>query len=196
MKQCVFNSQDYESPDGMLTSVWGPNMWHVLHTISFNYPVNPTKEEKTRYMNFIKSLQYVLPCRYCRINVKKNLKILKFSIKDMKNRDSFSRFIYKLHNLVNKMLGKSIPITYCEVRERYEHFRSRCVTEKIPKCRNTQKKQSATKTKKTKKKKKTKEKGCVKPLYGVKSMSVINIVPRRKGAKTIKISPKCVLSKK
>ena len=199
MKQCVFNSQDYESPDGMLTSVWGPNMWHVLHTISFNYPVNPTKEEKKRYMEFIKSLQYVLPCRYCRINVKKNLKTLKFSIKDMKNRDSFSRFIYKLHNLVNKMLGKNISITYCEVRERYEHFRSRCVTEKIPKCKNTQKKQSATKTKKTKKtkrSKKTKEKGCVKPLYGVKSMSVINIVPRRKGVKTIKISPKCVLSKK
>ena len=28
----------------MLTSVWGPSLWHSLHTISFNYPVKPTKE--------------------------------------------------------------------------------------------------------------------------------------------------------
>ena len=35
----VFNSNDFNSGDGMLTSVWGP-MWHTLHAVSFNYPVN------------------------------------------------------------------------------------------------------------------------------------------------------------
>ena len=44
----------------MLTSVWGPSLWHALHCISFNYPVSPTQEEKTRYMDFIKSLQLQL----------------------------------------------------------------------------------------------------------------------------------------
>jgi hypothetical protein len=29
-----------------MTSVWGSPMWHVLHTISFNYPIKPTKEQK------------------------------------------------------------------------------------------------------------------------------------------------------
>ena len=53
MKQCVFNKKDYNSGDGMLTSVWGPNLWHVLHTMSFNYPVNPTEQDKIHYMNFI-----------------------------------------------------------------------------------------------------------------------------------------------
>ena len=38
----TFNKQDYESGDGMLTSVWGPLFWHSIHTMSFNYPVRPT----------------------------------------------------------------------------------------------------------------------------------------------------------
>ena len=42
----VFTKEDYKSGDGMLTSVWGPPMWHFLHTMSFNYPVNPTAEDK------------------------------------------------------------------------------------------------------------------------------------------------------
>jgi len=29
----------YNSDEGMLTKVWGPPLWHVLHTISFNYKV-------------------------------------------------------------------------------------------------------------------------------------------------------------
>ena len=49
----VFNKNDYESNDGMMTSVWGPALWHSLHTMSFNYPVNPTKKEKINYKKFI-----------------------------------------------------------------------------------------------------------------------------------------------
>ena len=33
----------------MLTSVWGPSLWQYLHTMSFNYPVKPTKEDKKNY---------------------------------------------------------------------------------------------------------------------------------------------------
>ena len=47
MKHCkkgsIFSHDEFNSPDGMLTSVWGPSLWHSLHTISFNYPNNPTK---------------------------------------------------------------------------------------------------------------------------------------------------------
>ena len=46
MVKKVFSNEDCNSGDGMLTSVWGPPMWHTLHTISFNYPVKPTKEQK------------------------------------------------------------------------------------------------------------------------------------------------------
>ena len=46
MSKPIFAKDDYNSPDGMLTSVWGPPMWHSLHTISFNYPIKPTNEQK------------------------------------------------------------------------------------------------------------------------------------------------------
>ena len=65
---------DYNSGDGMLTTVWGPSLWHTLHIISFNYPVKPTKEERVHYYTFVMSLKNVLPCRYCRDNFITNIK--------------------------------------------------------------------------------------------------------------------------
>ena len=60
----VYDKNDFSSGDGMLTSVWGPSLWHFLHPMSFNYPVKPTKEDKQYYMNFIHSLKFILPTAY------------------------------------------------------------------------------------------------------------------------------------
>ena len=68
----VFTKKDFISGDGFLTSVWGPAIWHSLHTMSFNYPVNPTQEDKKHYKNYVQSLQHVLPCKICRNNLKTN----------------------------------------------------------------------------------------------------------------------------
>jgi len=125
----VFRKNDFSSGDGMVTKIWGPAAWHFLHTISFNYPVKPTAEDKKQYRDFILNLKYTLPCKYCRINLKNNFKKKPLSMCFMDSRDTFSRYIYELHELVNKMLGKKSNLTYCDVRERYEHFRSRCTEE-------------------------------------------------------------------
>jgi len=61
----AFTKKDFHSGDGMLTTVWGPSMWHFLHTMSFNYPGEPTDEQKKHYMDFILNLRNVLPCKYC-----------------------------------------------------------------------------------------------------------------------------------
>ena len=61
---------------------------------------------------------------------KRILKILKLTNKDLKNRKKFSKYMYKLHNIVNKMLNKKNYLTYSDVRDRYENFRSRCTTTK------------------------------------------------------------------
>jgi len=171
----VYTRKQYNSGEGMLTSVWGPGLWFFLHTISFNYPHHPTREQKKYYKNFLLQLQHILPCRYCRENLKKNLKVLPLKNKDLKNRESFSRWLYNLHELENKMLGKKSGLTYADVRERHEHFRSRC-----------------TKSKKTRKKRKKKENGCTDPLYGTKSKCVIKIVPQEKKCKTFQMDKKCV----
>ena len=164
----TFSRKDYMSGDGMLTSVWGPAAWHLLHTISFNYPIHPTEENKKYYKEFVESLKNVLPCKYCRMNLENNLKAHPIKPCHMKNRDTFSRYIYNLHEIINKMLGKTSGLSYCDVRERYEHFRSRCTQNDAPKIfkfNNTRKK---------------KEKGCTEPLYGEKAKCVIQIVPQEK----------------
>jgi hypothetical protein len=176
----TFGKKDFSSGDGFQTSIWGPLIWTALHTISFNYPVVPTTEDKTHYKDFIYSLRYILPCKYCRINLTKNLKQKPLLNCHMANRETFSRYIYELHELVNKMLGKKSNLTYCDVRERYEHFRSRCTEEK-PKIFNF------VKTLKNKK-----EKGCTEPLYGKKSKCVINIVPKEDKSETFKMDKKCI----
>ena len=57
----AFTKKDFNSGDGMLTTVWGPSMWHFLHTMSFNYPVEPTHDQKKHYMDFVLNLRNVLP---------------------------------------------------------------------------------------------------------------------------------------
>jgi hypothetical protein len=96
------------------------------------------------------------------------------------SRNTFSRYIYNLHEIINKMLGKTSNLTYCQVRDRYENFRSRCVVEK-PKFFNFNKK--------------NKEKGCTKPLYGNKAKCVLSFVPATTKCKTIKIDKKCLKKK-
>ena len=74
-KKRIYTRKQYNSGEGMLTSVWGPGLWFFLHTIAFNYPHKPTAVQKKQYKDFILQLKYILPCRYCRDNLKKNLKV-------------------------------------------------------------------------------------------------------------------------
>ena len=112
----TYSEKEYKSGEGMLTTVWGPSLWHFLHTMSFNYPIDPTNEQKKQYMNFILSLKNILPCKYCRINLKKNFKAIPLKMSSMKDRESFSKYVYHLHEHIYKMLGKVSNLTYAEVR--------------------------------------------------------------------------------
>ena len=176
----VYRKKDYSSSEGMLTSVWGPSLWHTLHTISFNYPVKPTKEQKKHYKALILNLKHVMPCKYCRINLRKNLKAHPLRQCDLKNRDKFSRWVYGLHEHVNKMLGKKSGLTFCDVRDRYENFRSRCTKKEI--------KKKIIKIKKNKTRKK--EKGCTEPFYGKKAKLCLKIVPQNNRMKTFHMDKK------
>ena len=171
--QKIFKNSDYNSSDGMLTTIWGPSLWHSLHTISFNYPNKPTIFQQKKYRSFILNLQYILPCKYCRINL---------TLKHMKNRNTFSKYIYNLHEHINKMLGKTSNLSYDDVRERYEHFRSRC-TQKQIKDKLFKYKLLSKKTKK--------ENGCIEPLYGIKSKCVLKIIPDKSKTKTFSMNKTC-----
>ena len=174
----TFKNKDYNSNDGMLTSIWGPPLWHVLHSMSFNYPVNPTPEDKKHYRDFIISLKWTLPCGKCRNNLVNNFKKLPLKKQHLKSRNTFSKYIYDLHEHINKMLGKSSGLSYEDVRERYEHFRSRCI--KID-----QNKSKGIENLKI-------ENGCVKPLYGKKSKCVLKIIPSDTKCESLEIDDKCI----
>jgi hypothetical protein len=172
----IYTKKHYQSNDGMLTSVWGPSTWHLLHTMSFNYPINPSCDDKTHYMEFILSLQYILPCGKCRENLKKNFKKLPLKLKNMESRHTFSLYIYKLHEVVNKMLGKKSGLSFEDIRERYEHFRARC--------KNTKEESNEYLEKELIK---IKEKGCTEPIYGYKSKCILKIVPDEMKCETFQI---------
>ena len=191
-KSKTYDRDDYNSGDGMLTAVWGPSLWHYLHTMSFNYPVKPSAKDKKCYKKFIYNLKSVLPCKYCRINLTKNLKDMPLTNKDLKNRHNFSKWVYKLHEHINKMLGKKSGLSYQKVRERYEHFRARCTIDIDEKNKFIKIKP----LRKTLKKKIKKEKGCIEPLYGKKSKCIIRIVPKDKKVKTFKMDKRCKKKRK
>ena len=172
----VFTEDHFKSDDGMLTTVWGPSQWHFLHTLSFNYPVEPTVQDKLHYRNFILSLKYVLPCGKCRSNLFKNFKKLPLRLSNMKSRDTFSLYMYNLHELINDMLGKKSGLSYEDVKIRYENFRARC-------------KQPIVLNKTIKKKI---ENGCTEPIRGEKSKCILKIVPVTKKCDTFQIEESCL----
>ncbi len=180
----VFNKKDYKSDNGMITYTWGPLLWHFLHMMSFNYPINPEEYNiKNKYKSgfiqnayylFIRLLQYILPCGACRDNLVNNLNTLKFKEnknKILKNRESYSRFVYELHETVNKMLGKESNLKYEDIRDFYEHFRAYCP--KVTKGHS----------------------GCVKLQHNseerIKPKVIIYFVPFTKKIKTTKVHRKC-----
>jgi hypothetical protein len=99
---------------------------------------------------------------------------------DMASRHSFSLYMYRFHELINKMLGKESGLSYEEVRERYEHFRARCA-KPVSELATTITMQ--------------KERGCTESLYGEKSKCVIQIVPENTKCETFQIDEKCIKKK-
>jgi hypothetical protein len=211
----TFTDREYNSNDGMLTTVWGPGIWHFLHTISFNYPVHPTEDQKRQYRDFFLQLRHVLPCGKCRKNFASNIKTMPLTRADLENRNAFSRYMYKFHETVNRMLGKKSGLTYDDVRERYENFRARCntptaspaptatKTAKIPhsskggeheikRSRDSHPQRKTAKNRKTAEKM-NKHEGCTEPLFhGEKSKCVLKIVPQTEKCPTMEIDDKCI----
>jgi hypothetical protein len=123
-------SLDDNKHNGLITKIWGPSMWESLHCIAFGYPIEPTCEQKQQYKDFFKNLMYVLPCRFCRDSygdfiTKEEDTILKDE--DFANRESLTKFVFKIHNRVNKKLGMNYNISYDDFVKKYESYRAKCI---------------------------------------------------------------------
>jgi hypothetical protein len=103
----------------MNPEIWGPHAWFLLHTISFNYPENPTPVDKNNIRNFIYSFGEVIPCDACKIHFKQNLKNVPLTEEALESNNNLVIWFIDLHNVVNKMNGKKI-LTQEDVMEYYK----------------------------------------------------------------------------
>lgn len=109
----------------MDTYFWGPSLWTAMHAITFDYPEQPTEDDKKNYRQFFHSLKTVLPCDTCRQHYSKGIETTLPIDKALQNRDSLTRWLVNFHNIVNERLGKPI-VPYDNVKEKYEAMRGKC----------------------------------------------------------------------
>ena len=87
-------------------NIWGPNLWVFLHTMSFNYPQNPSEKDINTHIDFFNSLVHILPCSVCKDHY--STFIEQNPVKDyLNNRESIIRWVLKCHNNVNKLNNKN-----------------------------------------------------------------------------------------
>ena len=105
MKHSPSPTQESFPPIGMGPSVWGPIFWKTMHIVSLGYSNFPTETEQQAAIHFFESLQYMIPCPICKEHYKHNLELM--PVKDaIKNKQTLIRWMYNMHNAVNKQLGK------------------------------------------------------------------------------------------
>ena len=104
----------------MNPEVWGPGAWTFLHTVSFNYPTNPSDIQKRYYKDFFENLQNILPCPKCANHYSHNLN--KYSLDDaLESKDKLINWLIDIHNEVNKKNNKKI-YSYKEIIEIYDNL--------------------------------------------------------------------------
>jgi hypothetical protein len=96
------------------TEFWGPSAWRFIHSMATCY----TPDQKEAFKKFMGTLPQLLPCERCRRNLKKNLVEHPLNEASLADNDSLFLWTYKLHDMVNRELGKSSP-SYESVRAKY-----------------------------------------------------------------------------
>jgi hypothetical protein len=85
--------------------VWGPHMWFFLHTISMTYPVRPNAVTKKIYYEFIQNLPLFIPIEHMSTNFTKLLD--QYPVQPyLDNRETFIKWVWFIHNKINKKLEK------------------------------------------------------------------------------------------
>ena len=92
-----------------MTSVWGPLGWMTLHSISHNYPENPTPVEKQLVSQWIELFRDTITCPSCSGHFGDLLVIYASTYPYyLDSRREFMLFTYRAHNTVNRRLDKPI----------------------------------------------------------------------------------------
>jgi len=108
----------------MQVNHWGPGGWTFLHSMTFNYPLEPVDYDKKRYTDYFKLTGEMLPCKYCRESYKIYIKYVPIE-PFLDSREGICYWLYVIHNLVNDKIFKTKP-TFKEIIIKYEKIRAKC----------------------------------------------------------------------
>lgn len=101
---------------------WGPKLWFFMHTLSFNYPEQPTIKDKKDMKIFFENLRALIPCNTCKEHYNKHLDNDPID-NALTGKDKLIMWVLNLHNKVNESLDK--PVWSKEqVYEHYNHIYS------------------------------------------------------------------------
>ena len=100
--------------------IWGPHAWIFLHSITLNYPNNPTMYDKQHYKNFFINLHHILPCEWCSKNYIHHLQ--KYPIDNYLNtKKNLVQWLINIHNEIN-IIFKKKTINYSEFINIYKNI--------------------------------------------------------------------------
>lgn len=87
------------------STVWGPHFWFFLHTIAYKYPESPNAVTKRKYYDLIVNFPLFIPDEEMGNHFATLLD--KYPVSPyLDKRDSFVRWVWFIHNKINKELDK------------------------------------------------------------------------------------------
>lgn len=95
-----------------MTARWGPLGWMTLHSISANYPENPSQADKEILNRFLEAFRETITCPHCKTHFTTMFGVYK-KIHPYWADSKFDFFltVCRMHNTVNKRLDKPIQQT-------------------------------------------------------------------------------------
>lgn len=102
--------------------IWGPHYWFFLHTIAMSYPVRPNAVTKKKYYDFVQNIPLFIPVESMAGEFSKLLD--QYPVQPyLDNKESFIRWMWFIHNKINKKLEKpqiSLNDFYVKYYEEYK----------------------------------------------------------------------------
>lgn len=93
---------------GLQPAYWGPHVWAAIHLICLGAPDKFSSGDAAAYRVFFENIPNILPCEVCKNHLIENMKQVPMDQALSSGRDALFAWSVKLHNEVNRMLGKPL----------------------------------------------------------------------------------------
>lgn len=91
--------------------IWGPVVWNFLHVLASQFK-STSDEDRQCWVNVIKSLPGVLPCKECREHFREYLAQNPVDISIASDAYTLSQWLWRAHEHVNALTGKKSIVTF------------------------------------------------------------------------------------